>query len=109
MLTKATAPKTARFMISVSGVRKVIEAFVVPGEKSYSIILGRPWLRSIKVIDFYETVNTRSRMLLGSTVNFEVLAKATIKAPEVYLAEDATMDGLDENLLVDLVGGRGRS
>ena len=43
-----------RFIMEVAGVRKVMEAFIVPGETSYSLILGRSWLRSVKAIRLYE-------------------------------------------------------
>ena len=45
----------ARFLIDMAGINKVIEAFIVPGDTSYSLILGRPWLRSVKAIGFYES------------------------------------------------------
>lgn len=44
----------ARFMIEVAGVKRIIEAFVVLGNTSYSLILGRPWLRSVKAVGLYE-------------------------------------------------------
>ena len=43
-----------RFMADVAGVWKIIEAFIVPGDTSYSLILGRPWLRSVKAIGCYD-------------------------------------------------------
>ena len=42
------------FIIEVAAVKEDIEAFTVPGNTSYSLILGRPWLRSLKAIGLYK-------------------------------------------------------
>ena len=94
----------ARFMIDVAGVRKIIEAFIVPGDTSYSLILGRPWLRSVKAIGLYEHDEYWIQDVVGEHHQLEVSGKARIKAPEVFLAEDADLSTLDidEEILVDL-------
>ena len=36
--------------ITVAGVTRIVQFFVVPGKTSYSMILGRPWLRDVAAI-----------------------------------------------------------
>jgi hypothetical protein len=43
-----------RFTIKIVGIDHDVEAFVMPGNVSYSILLGRPWMRSAKLWGSYE-------------------------------------------------------
>ena len=93
-----------RFMMDVAGVKKVIEAFIVPGETSYSFILGRPWLRSVKAIGLYENDEYWIQDQFGQHYQLEVSGKANVTAPEVYIAEGVSLEQLeiDEDILIDL-------
>ena len=93
-----------RFRAEVAEARKIIEAFIVPENTSYSLILGRPWLRSVKAIGFYEDDEYWIQDQYGQHHQLEVSGKATIKAPEIYLVEDVNPLELkiDEEILVDL-------
>lgn len=42
-----------RCYCTVAGVQKIIEAYIVPGDTNYFIILERPWLRDVQAIGIY--------------------------------------------------------
>ena len=42
-----------RFKVTVEGVSQIIEAYVVPYETSYSLLLGRVWMRIVSAIGDY--------------------------------------------------------
>lgn len=94
----------ARFKITVAGVPKIVEAFIVPGDTSYSLILGRPWLRSVKAVGIYEHDQYWIEDSYGLHHELEVSAKAEIKAPEIYLAHEVNMSDhdIDLDILIDL-------
>lgn len=93
-----------RFLIEVAGVRRIIDAFIVPGNTTYSLILGRPWLRSVKAIGLYERDEYWIQDQAGIHHQLEVSGRAAIKAPEVCLAQGVDVDELelDEETLIEL-------
>ena len=82
-------------MIDVAGVKKVIEAFIVPGNTTHSVILGRPWLRSVQAIGLYENDEYWIQDQNGLHHRLVVSGKAMIKAPEMFLADDVDPDTLE--------------
>lgn len=56
--------------ITVAGVARVVQFFVVPGKTTYSIILGRSWLRDVSAIGRYEV---DEYWIKGSDGNYHML------------------------------------
>ena len=40
--------------VTVAAVDRVIQVSIVPGNTSYSLLLGRPWLRQVRAVGYYE-------------------------------------------------------
>ncbi|KAL8801351.1 MAG: hypothetical protein Q9182_004518 [Xanthomendoza sp. 2 TL-2023] len=47
-------PGYTMIKLIIAGVPGIVQASIVPGNTSYNLLLGRPWLRKNKAIGFYE-------------------------------------------------------
>ena len=50
-------PGYVRIRVMIAGSARVVQLGVVDGDTSYSILLGRPWMRAVKAIGYYESDN----------------------------------------------------
>ena len=71
----------------VAGVSKVVQFFVVSGKISYSLILGRPWLRDVVVIEYYESDEYWIKGLDGNYNMLKIFGQGSIRVTKVYMRE----------------------
>ena len=74
-----------RVALTLSGVRKIIEAYVVSGNTSYSMLLGRAWLRSVRAIGFYGYDEYYIADTTGTYHELPFSSKTYARPPEVML------------------------
>jgi len=54
-----------KFLYTVAGVQKALEAYIVPGNTTYLMILGRLWMREVGAIGLYAFDEYWIKMTLG--------------------------------------------
>ena len=97
-----------RMSITVAGVKKIIDAYIVPNDTTYNVLLGRSWLRSTKAIGFYANDEYFIQDSIGTYHPLVDISTTQTKGPEVMLAEDVSAEEIerfqlmDEDILVDL-------
>lgn len=89
-------------LVTVASVPKVLIMWVVPGKTSYSLILGRPWLRSVNAIGYYGLDEYWILDHYNIHRQLEYSGPTQTSAPEVLLSEEAELDQFDEEILYEL-------
>lgn len=81
--------------LTVAGVPRLNQFFVVPGRTSYSMNLGRPWLRDVAEIGHYEFDGYWIKGKDGNYNQLEVLGLGPNSTTEVFMGEYVLADTLD--------------
>lgn len=97
-------PGSVKVLITVAGVPKVVQLQIVPGRTSYSIILGRPWLRSVNAVGYYGFDEYWITDPTGIHHQLDYSGPKDTIAPEIVLAEEVDWNTLrmDEDIINDL-------
>ena len=108
-------PGYTNLRITVASVPKILRLYIVPGNVSYNVILGRPWLRMTSAIGLYAADEYWIKDHNDIHHRVQYIGPSEIQTPEVYIAEDLGvlnkgiadilqlgLDGLDQEIIRDL-------
>ena len=97
-------PGYTNVRLKISGAEKNIRAYIVPGDVSFNMLLGRQWLRDTSAVGHYREGIYYLHDDFGNQHLIECDDPARITTPEVFISDGANLDNLslDEETLNDL-------